>query len=194
MNIAHTVSFQILMFQQLLQAALLPRTQPFLTSYKGKIFYFIILLTSKMGGLLSFPIVNTSIVSLKQNVFDFSYTWPLRRTGETLGTWSNKMSVWNRIHHLTYMLTSSHVRHRNPNYFGVWHWGDCRSRSAWAKKKDPISTEKNWMWYTYHPSYMEKHEIGLCSKLAWQEAKNPISKIIRAKTDDDVALVAELPA
>jgi hypothetical protein len=76
MNIAHTVSFQILMFQQLLQAALLPRTQPFLTSYKGKIFYFIILLTSEMGGgeLPSFPIVNTSIVSLKQNVLDFSYT------------------------------------------------------------------------------------------------------------------------
>jgi hypothetical protein len=56
MNIAHTVSFQMLMFQQLIQAALLPRIQPFLTFYKGKIFYLIILLTSKMGeGVAKFP-------------------------------------------------------------------------------------------------------------------------------------------
>jgi hypothetical protein len=48
MNIAHSMSFQIL-FQQLVQAALLSKINTaFLDSLKKKIFYFSILLTSKM--------------------------------------------------------------------------------------------------------------------------------------------------
>jgi hypothetical protein len=63
MNIAHSMSFQIL-FQQLVQAALLSKINTaFLDSLKRKIFYFSILLTSKMlfFFLLSLTLVNTSI-------------------------------------------------------------------------------------------------------------------------------------